>query len=126
VKFYGSIQHKPVTLLVDSGSSSSFVSSSLAANLSGVVSLGSDIKVQVAGGGILISSQVIPQALWFIGDIAFQSDLRVLPMSSYDMILGMDWLEQHSPMRVHWRQKWLDIPYGDQTVSLPGVPPSTP
>jgi predicted aspartyl protease len=101
VKFNGSIQHKPITLLVDSGSSSSFVSSSLAAHLSGVVSLSSDIKVQVAGGGVLISSQFISQALWFIGDIAFQSDLRVLPLSSYDMIIGMDWLEQHSPMRVH-------------------------
>jgi predicted aspartyl protease len=101
VKFNGSIQHKPITLLVDSGSSSSFVSSSLAAHLSGVVSLSSDIKVQVAGGGVLISSQFIPQALWFIGDIVFQSNLRVLPLSSYDMIIGMDWLEQHSLMRVH-------------------------
>jgi hypothetical protein len=69
---------------------------------------------------------MIPQALWFIGDIAFQSDLRVLPLSSYDMIIGMDWLEKHSPMRVHWKHKWLEIPYGDQTVSLRGVLPADP
>jgi hypothetical protein len=39
VKFVGSIQHKSVTLLVDSGRSSSFISASVAAQLSGVFPL---------------------------------------------------------------------------------------
>jgi hypothetical protein len=113
VQFSGSIQHKQISILVDSGSSASFISAKLASQLSSVVPLNNVIKVQIAGGGILVCAQVIPQALWFIGDISFQSDLRVLPLSSYDMIIGMDWLERHSPMRVHWKHKWLEIPYGD-------------
>jgi hypothetical protein len=121
VQFSGSIQHKQISLLVDSGSSASFISAQLASQLSGVVSLSKDIKVQVAGGAVLVCSQMIPQALWFIGDISFQSDLRVLPLSSYDMIIGMDWLEKHSLMRVHWKHKWLEIRYSNQTVSLQGV-----
>jgi hypothetical protein len=60
------------------------------------------------------------------GDFSFQFDLRVLPLSSDDIINGMDWLERHSPMRVHWEHKWLEIPYGDQTISLQGVLPLLP
>jgi hypothetical protein len=126
VKFHESIQHKPVIILVDSGSSSSFISTVLAAQLTGTVPLKQDLKVQVAGGGILCCSHMIPQALWFIGDTAFQSDLRVLPISAYDVIIGMDWLEKYSPMRVHWKNKWMEIPYENQTVSLQGIIPHMP
>jgi hypothetical protein len=69
---------------------------------------------------------MIPQAIWFIGDLAFQSDLRVLPLTAYDVIIGMDWLECYSPMRVHWKFKWMEIPYGNQSVKLQGVVPAIP
>jgi hypothetical protein len=32
----------------------------------------------------------------------------------------MDWLEQFSPMKIHWSKKWLSIPYQGQTVVLQG------
>ena len=60
----------------------------------------------------------IQQAQWSVCDVTFQSTLKVLPLSSYDMILGMDWLETHSPMKVHWQQKWMIIPYQDSSVLL--------
>jgi hypothetical protein len=126
VKFLGSIQHQPVTILVDSGSSSSFISTTLAAKLSGVLPLQDNLSVQVAGGGTLSCNSMIPQAIWFIGDLAFQSDLRVLPLTAYDVIIGMDWLECYSPMRVHWKFKWMEIPYGNQSVKLQGVVPAIP
>ena len=47
--------------------------------------------------------------------------MKVLPLTAYDMIIGMDWLEKFSPMTVHWQQKWLRIPYGDQQVVLQGA-----
>jgi hypothetical protein len=125
-KFNGSIQHKQVTMLLDSGSSSSFISTSLATQLSGVQPLDKPVTVQVAGGGRLSCEAFLPQALWFIDDIAFQSDLRILPLAAYDVILGMDWLESFSPMKVHWKQKWLELPYGSQTIRLQGVIPEFP
>jgi hypothetical protein len=126
VKLHGSIQHKPVIILVDSGSSSSFISTVLADQLTGTVPLHQDLKVQVAGGGILCCSQMIPQALWFIGDIAFHSDLRVFAIAAYDVIIGMDWLEKYSTMRVRWKNKWMEIPYDNQTVSMQGIVPHMP
>jgi hypothetical protein len=39
-------------------------------------------------------------AVWSIQGYEFHSNLKVLPLASYDMILGMDWLEAFSPMKV--------------------------
>jgi hypothetical protein len=97
VKFNGSIQHKQVTMLLDSGSSSSFISTSLATQLSGVQPLDKPVIVQVAGGGLLSCEAFLPQALWFLDDIAFQSDLRILPLAAYDIILGMSGLNPLAP-----------------------------
>jgi hypothetical protein len=104
--------------------SSSFISALVAVLLSVVLPLATSVTVQVAGGSTLSCEAVIPQALWFINDIAFQSDLRVLPLMAYGIIIGMDWLESFSPMRVHWKQKWLEIPYEGSTLTLQGVVPT--
>jgi hypothetical protein len=37
------------------------------------------------------------------------------------MILSYDWLQQFSPMRVHWGAKWLNIPYGKTSMLIQGV-----
>jgi hypothetical protein len=61
-----------------------------------------------------------PQAEWCIQGCWFQHDLKVLPIHTYDLILGMDWLEFHSPMKVHWHYKWLSITYQGSSVMLYG------
>jgi hypothetical protein len=59
-------------------------------------------EVRVAGGSILLSLAICHQLSWSVGDCTFQTDFRVLPLSSYDLIVGMDWLESLSPMQIHW------------------------
>jgi hypothetical protein len=62
-------------------------------------------------------------AEWFLQSYKFCSDLKILPLQSFDMIVGMDWLEQHSPIKIHWTQKWLTIPYQNIYVTLQGIVP---
>jgi hypothetical protein len=123
---HGIIQKHPVTILVDSGSSHSFVSASLAFQLTGVQALSSELSVQVANGERFSCSTYFPQASWAVDGYDFSSDLRVLPLSSYDIILGIDWLEQFSPMKVGWRLKWLALPYKGSTILLHGAAPEAP
>lgn len=78
------------------------------------------MSVQVANGQVLRCLSGIPNAVWSMNSIEFQATLRVLPLPSYDMILGLDWHEQFSPMKVHWQQRWLSIPYKGSTVILCG------
>lgn len=60
------------------------------------------------------------------GQCSFVTDFRVLQLSSFDAILGMDWLESHSPMQIHWLQKWLAIPYNGSVHILKGLLPDAP
>jgi hypothetical protein len=71
--------------------------------------LSTPVAVQVANGHKLQCTSQFPQAPWSIDGYIFHSDLKVLSLSSYDMILGFDWLESFSPMKVDWRHKWLSI-----------------
>jgi len=62
-------------------------------------------------------------AEWYIQGFKFHSTLKILPIGTYDMILGMDWLQAFSPMKVNWLQRWVQIPYGPKNVVLQGALP---
>jgi len=66
MRFQGTIQHHHLLILVDSGSSHSFLSSHIADKLQGVQFLPSAISVQVANGGIMQCAAHLPGASWSI------------------------------------------------------------
>lgn len=70
----------------------------------------------------MLCSAIIRSAEWTIDSCHFQHDLKVLPLHAYDIILGMDWLQSFSPMKIDWWQRWLVIPYQGSTVRLHGLP----
>jgi hypothetical protein len=98
VQFDGYMEHVPVHILVDSGSSSSFLSEDVAKQLSTQTLVAIHSSVQVAGGGLLTSFGILHNLSWTVQGVSFCSSFRVLPLKAYDVILGMDWLEHHSPM----------------------------
>lgn len=121
ISFEGFFGQVPIRILLDSGSTHTFVSTSIADSHPGKQKLLAPMNVQVANGQMLICSEFILDDVWSIQGIPFQSNLKILPMSSYDMILGMDWLSVHSPMRVHWEHQWLQIPHPQGIVQLEGT-----
>jgi hypothetical protein len=36
----------------------------------------------------------------------------------------MDWLSEHSPMHIHWGEKWLQSDYLGKPIKLKGIQPS--
>jgi hypothetical protein len=88
-------------MLIDSGSSHSFISTQVATQLQGVLGTSSVVQVQVANGSRMQSSSELLQAEWSIQGYVFKSDLKVLPLQNFDMVIGMEWLERFSPMKVH-------------------------
>lgn len=126
IRLHGSIQRQSVVLLVDSGSSASFISESLAACLQGVTVTSSSSSVQVAGGGVLPSSGVLLQLPWSVDSSIFHTDFRLLKLQTYDAIVGMDWLSTHSLMLVDWDNTWLVIPHQGRPVLLQGIQSAPP
>lgn len=100
VRMLGNVGGKDVIILIDSGSTHTFVSENLASKWRDWSPLATPMKVQVANGQILsCTHQIVACPVWISGH-AFQLPLNILPLNCYDIILGMDWLEQHSPMQV--------------------------
>lgn len=71
VRFAGSIQGIPMNMLLDSGSSPSFISETLAAQLQNVSIQSDPCSVRIAGGGLLTSSATLLQVPWSIGQCTF-------------------------------------------------------
>lgn len=109
-------------MLVDSGSSTSFVNQELARHLEGVQLLPRACKVKVADGGELLCLSVVQQCTWYTQGCEFRTDMKILALGTYDAILGMDWLEQHNPMKVDWRAKQLELTTATGTAYLRGHP----
>lgn len=57
---------------------------------------------------------------------SFTFDFRVLNLLSFDIVVGMDRLEDHCPMQVDWRNKWLTVPYQGQSKVLHGIATDSP
>ncbi|XP_020401789.1 uncharacterized protein [Zea mays] len=121
VQFMGQLQGLELLILLDSGSSHSFLSTQVAAHVRGLILLQKPLTVQVANGAQMQCTHELADAVWSLAGCDFTSSLRVLPLQKYDLILGMDWLEKFSPMMVHWAEKWLMIPYNGSTVKLFGL-----
>lgn len=64
MQFHGSICGQTVLVLVDSGSSHSFLNSALASHISGVQQLPIPIQVKVADGNVIHCSAMVPHAEW--------------------------------------------------------------
>ena len=101
IQFSGTVAGHPALILIDSGSSTSFISESLVAKLSSAVLTPQSTQVQVSSGGLLQSSRILRKVMWTLDQCTFYSNFRVLPLSAFDAIVGMDWLATFSPMQVH-------------------------
>lgn len=110
-------------ILVDSGSTHSFVNAAFVQRAGCQVQAMPPIPVRVANGDKLQSDGIVPELSWWIHGTTFTTDMRVLPLGAYDAILGMDWLARYSPMNCHWGNKTLQFEYQGRSVFLQGVCP---
>ena len=121
MKLRSLVKNKVFLLLVDSGSSHSFVSSTFLQRV-GIVPVPAPPKqVRVANGDILISDKCVPDLAWWIQGHSFVTYMRVLDMPAYDAILGFDWLSAHSPITHHWDTKTMSFDHKGVSVTLQGV-----
>jgi len=108
LQIHGWLQGQEVLMLVDSGSSASFVSQHLFPYLQGVQNMPRAVKVSVANGAELQCTKEVLDCSWYTQGHTFSSSFKILPLGSYDVILGMDWLEYHSPMLIDSTQVYAN------------------
>lgn len=124
VRIWGSVLNLDVVMLVDSGSSASFISEGLASYILDWEELSKPIMVRVADGGVILCTHEIPLCSWKAQGHSFQTTFKVLPLKCYAVILGMDWLESHSPMEVDCAEKWISFCHNSSKIKLQGLSPN--
>jgi hypothetical protein len=88
MRFQGFIGKQELLILLDLGSTTTFISKELAAKLSQQEQECPPLKYTAANGSPMLSNTYIPQLQWFIQGHSLSYDARVLPLSGFDMILG--------------------------------------
>jgi hypothetical protein len=121
IKLRAMVQNKVMLVLVDNGSSHSFVSSSFLMKCGIQPTHMPGKQVQVANGDTLITDQQVQQLEWWIQGFTFHTDMKVLDVGPYDAILGFDWLKPRSPMMCHWENKTLSFQKQGKHIFLQGV-----
>jgi hypothetical protein len=109
MRLQGWIQQQEVIMLVDSGSSHTFVSSTLAARLQVPCRPIPPLRVKVANGGLMYCGTELPNCEWWTQGFHFHTNFKVLPLGSYDIILGYDWLTANSPMTIDWSEQRMSF-----------------
>jgi hypothetical protein len=115
------IRNQVLVILVDSGSSHTFLNSVLADKLQVAVSPLPPMSVKVANGVSLSCSGEVKGFEWWVQGHTFNMDTKIIDMGAYDLVLGMDWLEQFSPMTCNWLDKWIEFQYKKKTIRLQGM-----
>lgn len=121
VRIRALIDHHVMLILLDSGSSHSFINASFADRISTSPQSIKPVPVKVANGQILICDKWMPQLNWWAQGNTFQADMHVIELGAYDAILGMDWLRCHSPMLCNWDHRKVSFPHDGKQVTLQGV-----
>lgn len=104
LRFKGIIDNQEILILLDSRSSGTFVNTELVDKLKLFAKPCDSMQFLSADGRAMLSDGVIPSLQWNIQGYTFEFDSRILPFKGYDLILGADWLENHSPMWFHWKR----------------------
>jgi hypothetical protein len=93
--------------------------------LSGMTPLTTPIRVKVADDRELRCTEVILNCPWETQGHTFTTDLKVLQLGAFDLILGQDWLYAHSPTNIDWPTKRLRITDNGREVFLQGAGATT-
>lgn len=119
----GLIQGTKLLMLIDSGSSHSFLDENIVQTMQGVTSLPQPVKVKVASGEVLICDKQLPDYAWWLQGRCYRTNFKLLSLPGYDAILGIDWLQGLGVMRIIWVQKWLEYEINGSPVRIQGVMP---
>lgn len=120
IRVPGKLNNKDILVLVDTGSTHSFVDARLAEQLHLHIQPTGHMLVTVANGDTTTSSGVCPRLSWSMQNSGFCEDIRVLPLGGCDMVLGVDWLKQLGDVMFNLSDLRLSFVYQGQNITLQG------
>ncbi|XP_038998743.1 uncharacterized protein LOC120124050 [Hibiscus syriacus] len=120
LRIQGFIIENPLNVLIDSGSTHSFVTPRWAKEGVELVQT-QPLVITVANEEKLFSNAKSNQVSWKMQGYEFQHDFRVLSLGGSDMVLGVDWIEEFSPIMMDFKAKTISFERDGKTVMIRGT-----
>ena len=121
IRIRGSYQSRDLIILIDSGSTHSFLDSSIAGELQLPIENSLVLAVTVANGSIILYDSYTAGFTWFMQNYEFIADLRILKLGRCDMVLGVDWLRKFSPILFDFIKMKLTFKKEGRMLELRGI-----
>jgi hypothetical protein len=103
------IGNKTAIALVDSGSDASFINAKFAVKAKCKIQSVSEVKVAAASGAEMLSETACLKCPYSIQGHQFSSDFRLLEVQGYYVVLGADWIYEHSPVGLVLKRREFSI-----------------
>ncbi|XP_019150587.1 PREDICTED: uncharacterized protein LOC109147385 [Ipomoea nil] len=121
IKLLGMVQKQPIVILVDSGSTHSFLDPKILSQLRREPRKCTPSRVTVANGDQITSDSMCSELQWHIQQESFVKGFRLLRLGGCDMVLGMDWVDQFAPIQLHTRPPGISFHKEGKKVFLKGL-----
>lgn len=105
----GMHQKRVLFILIDSGSTHNFIDRKVAEKLGLRMLPVGNSRVKVADGNKIGVHAKVEKFCWNIQGTTFQSDIMVIPLGGFDMVLGVQWLKQFGP--ITWDFQTLEMQF---------------
>lgn len=123
VEIEGTINGKPVSILIDPGASMSYISPIVVEKWKlPLQKFENSWLVQLATGNKRKVANFINHCEVIMNDLQSYASLNVLPLGSYDFLIGMDWLEKHKVILNFLEKKFTCSNEKEETVIVKGIP----
>ena len=96
VEVEGMINQTPVTILIDLGASLSYIAPQIVEKCKlSIDKFDNSWLVQLATGAKKKVTYFVKECALLMDEFKTTVKLNILPLGSYDLLIGMDWLEHH-------------------------------
>ena len=109
---------KRAAALVDSGSSDTFMSTQFVEQHNISTQPAPSTKVVVARGSFLLANATLPPTQFQVQGHSFEITFEILPLKTFDIILGADWIYEYIPIGLDLKKRVLVVTKNGTTITL--------
>lgn len=120
IKIRGNVGKRKLLILIDSGSSHSFLDESTTKELLCVLQPTIPLYVTVATGHKMISRYKCQGFTWRMQGYEFFAELRILQLGGCQVVLGVDWMKTVNPLIFDFNTLEVTFDKGGRRVTLTG------
>ncbi|XP_075088158.1 uncharacterized protein LOC142170209 [Nicotiana tabacum] len=122
IEVSGIIKNRNLSVLVDSGSTHSFIDEQIVKETEYHPLYSTPIRVPIADDSYMYCSSTCPKFTWNMTGKTFKEDLRIIKLGACDIVLGNEWMKKFNPTTFDHEQQTVTIGKKGNRVVLQAIP----